>query len=181
MNRMKLALTAVLLVAPLAAQIQIPLDSLAAKATETKGIALDQSMLKLAGNFLAGDKAQDPTFQKVLNSIKSILVKKFSFAQEGAYQDSELEPLRSMLHTTGWGRLIDVHKDDVSREIYLKPEGGITVLVARPKEVVIVSVGGVIDLATLAGLAGHLGIPQGLTDDVKPKPDAKPGPDAKNP
>jgi hypothetical protein len=182
MNRIKLALSTVLLVTPLAAQIQIPLDSLAAKAKETKGIALDQAMLKLAGNFLAGDKAQDPTFQKILDHIKSILVKRFSFAEEGAYKDAELEPLRSMLHTTGWARLINVHKDNVSREVYLKPEGGLTVLVSRPKEVVIVSVEGVIDLATLAGLAGHLGIPQGLTDGiVKPNPDAAPKPDAKNP
>ena len=90
-----LAALAAMAGAPLMAQIQIPLDNLAAKASDTAGIALDQSMLKLAGNFLAGSKSQDPNFQKILNGLKSIVVKKFSFAQEGAYQTSELEPLRA--------------------------------------------------------------------------------------
>ena len=157
------AWTAALLVTPLTAQIQIPLDSLAAKAAETKGISLDQSMLKLAGNFLAGDKAQDPKFQKVLDGIKSIVLKKYTFAQPGTYQDAELEPLRTLLHAGGWSQTINVHNAEGGREIFLKPEGGITVLVSRPTEVVVVSVEGAIDLAKLADLAGHLGIGQDLT------------------
>ena len=108
----KFALMAALAGVPLAAQIQIPLDSLAAKASDTTGISLDQSMLKLAANFLAGDKAQDPGFQKVLNGLKSIVVKKFTFAQEGAYQDSELDPLRALLRSGGWSAMISVHRND---------------------------------------------------------------------
>jgi Domain of unknown function (DUF4252) len=154
---------------PLSAQIQIPLDSLAAKASDTTGLALDQSMLKLAGNFLAGDKAQDPGFQKVLNGLKSLVVKKYTFAQEGAYQDSELAPLRTQLSSGGWGQMITVHRNGGSREIYVKSEGGVTVVLAQPKQVIIVSIEGAIDLAKLAELAGHFGIPAGLTDDAKPK------------
>jgi hypothetical protein len=164
---------------PLAAQIQIPLDGLAAKASDTTGIALDQSMLKLAGNFLAGSKAQDPGFQKVLNGLKSIVVKKYTFAQEGAYQNSELEPLRALLLTGGWGQMITREVKGGQSSIYVKSDGGqiagVTVVAAQPKQVVVVSVEGSIDLAKLAELAGHFGIPAGLagldskTDETKPK------------
>jgi hypothetical protein len=168
---------------PLAAQIQIPLDNLAAKASDTTGIALDQSMLKLAGNFLAGNKAQDPGFQKVLNNLKSIVVKKFTFAQEGAYQSSELEPLRALLRTGGWGQMITREINGGQSSIYVKTDGGqiagVTVVAAQPKQVVVVSVEGSIDLAKLAQLAGHFGIPAGLAgldskpDETQPK-DAAP-------
>lgn len=164
---------------PAAAQIQIPLDSLAAKASDTAGIALDQSMLKLAANFLAGSKAQDPGFQKVLNNLKSIVVKKYSFAQEGAYQNSELEPLRTLLRSSGWGQMISREHNGGQSSIYVKSDAGqiagITVVAAEPKQVVVVSVEGSIDLAKLAELAGHFGIPTGLPgvdskpDDAKPK------------
>jgi len=166
---------------PLAAQIQIPLDGLAAKASDTTGIALDQSMLKLAGNFLAGDKAKDPGFQKVLDNLKSIVVRKYSFAQEGAYQKSELEPLLTLLRTSGWSQMITVHKmqGQSASAIFVKSDGtqmaGVTVVAAQPKQVVVVSVEGSIDLAKLAELAGHFGIPAGLTgldsktDETKPK------------
>jgi hypothetical protein len=165
------ALAALVILAgvPLAAQIQIPLDSLAAKASDTTGVSLDQSMLKLAGNFLAGDKAQDPGFQKVLSGVKSLVVKKYTFAQEGAYQDSELAPLRALLSSGGWGQMIAVHRNGGSREIYVKSEGGVTIVLAQPKQVVVVSIEGSIDLAKLAELAGHFGIPAGLADDAKPK------------
>jgi hypothetical protein len=161
-----LAALAVLAGAPLAAQIQIPLDNLAAKASDTAGIALDQSMLKLAGNFLAGSKSQDPNFQKILNGLRSIVVKKFSFAQEGAYQTSELEPLRALLRTTGWSQMISRERNGGQNSIYIKADGaqigGVTIVVADPKQVVVVSVEGSIDLAKLAELAGHFGIPANL-------------------
>ncbi len=153
----------ILAVVPVAAQIQISLDGLAAKASDTTGIALDASMLKLAANFLAGIKAQDPNFQKVLNGLKSIAVKRYTFAQEGAYQSAELDPLRSQLRTGGWGEMINVQRKSVHNEIFTKSEGGqlsgVTVVNSGPKEVAIVSVEGSIDLSKLAELAGHFGIP----------------------
>jgi hypothetical protein len=164
---MWMAVAGGVLAIPAAAQIQIPLDSLAAKASDTKGVALDQSMLKLAANFLAGGKAKDPGFQKILAGLKSITVKKYTFAQEGAYQSAELEPLRAVLRTGGWSDMITMHKDGGERKIYIKMDGlqinGVTVVAADPKDVVVVSVEGVIDLAKLAQLAGHMGIPSELS------------------
>lgn len=157
------ALTAVSLVTPLAAQIQIPLDSLAAKAVDVKGISLDQSMIKLAADFLAGNKAKDSGFQKVLEAVKSITVKRYSFAQEGAYQPAELEPLRAVLRVGGWNQMFTRNRSDKQSSVYLKMDGlqigGVTVVSAEPRQVVVVSVEGAIDLAKLAQLAGHLGIP----------------------
>lgn len=159
-------------VVPLAAQIQIPLDSLAAKASDTSGISLDSSMLKLAGNFLAGNKAQDPGFQKVMSALKSIAFKKFTFAEEGQYQPAELAPLYTQLRSSGWGEMITMQRKGGQSTFYTKSDGGqisgLTVIATAPKQVVVVSVEGTIDLAKLAALAGHFGIPADL-----PLPDQK--------
>lgn len=168
MNR--LSISTLLLAAaavPLAAQIQIPLDSLAAKASDTSGISLDSSMLKLAANFIAGNKAQDPQFQKILSDLKSIAVKRYAFAQEGQYENGELDPLRTLLRAGGWKEMLSWTQKKGSRsEIYTKSDGGqiagITELLTAPKQVVVVSVEGSIDLGKLAELAGHFGIPTGL-------------------
>lgn len=166
---LKFAFTMVLAVAPAAAQIQIPLDSLAAKASDTAGISLDSSMLKLAANFLGGDKAaQDPEVQKILSGLKSILVRRYSFKEEGQYQDDELAPLRKQLVSTGWNAMITHKRKNEHSEIYTRigpnQVSGITIVAAKPKEVAVVSVEGAIDLAKLAELAGHFGIPSGITD-----------------
>lgn len=179
MKMIKLAWTTVFLVLPLAAQIEIPLDNLAAKASDVKGVTLDQSMIKLAANFLAGQKANDPGFQKVLAAIKSITVKRFSFAQDGAFQSADLDPLRAVLRGTGWSQMLSSGQNDRQSTIYVKMDGlqmgGITIIKSQPREVAVVSVEGSIDLAKLAQLAGHMGIPQDLSNI---DPGAKPaGPD----
>lgn len=167
MNRIsQFALVSVLTVLPAAAQIQVSLDSLAAKAADTAGVSLDSNMLKLAANFLSGGKAEDPEFQKVMNGLKSIVVKSYKFREAGQYQDSELAPLRQQLASSGWTVMISHSGQDGHSEIYTKIDSnqvaGITIVAAKPKEVAVVSVEGSIDLAKLAQLAGHFGIPTGL-------------------
>ena len=174
-------------ITPLAAQIQIPLDGLAAKASDTSGVSLDSSMLRLAANFLAGNKAQDPGFQKVLADVKSIAVRHYSFAQEGQYDNAELEPLRTLLRAGGWREMMSWGQQKGTRnEVYTKSDGGqiagITQLLTAPKQVIVVSIEGSIDLTKLAELAGHFGIPTvlGGPEQKLAGPEQKPaGPEQK--
>ncbi len=160
----RLVLGCLLAALPLAAQIQFGLDGLAAKATHTVDVSLDAAMLKLAGNFLAGDKAQNPGFQKVLSGLKNVTVKSFTFADVNQYKIADVEPIRSQLRAAGWAKMISVHEDKSGEtEIYTKPDGGqiggLAVIAAEPKELTVVYIEGLIDLEKLAQLAGHLGIP----------------------
>ncbi len=164
---------------PLAAQIQFGMDGLAGKAKESVDISLDSAMLKLAGNFLAGNKAQDPGFQKVISGLKNITVKSYTFTEDGQYNTADLEPVRRQLRSAGWGKMFGVHEKGGETEIYTKSEGGqiagLTVLAAEPKELTFVSIEGAIDLSKLADLAGHFGIPALPIPGVKSNDSQKSG------
>ena len=156
---------------PLSAQIQFKLDAIAAKASDSVDITLDQGMLKLASAFFSkqskdGNKTQDDAdVQKVVSGLKNITVKSYTFPQEGAYQDSDIEPIRAQLRAAGWSRMIGVHEKGKSgsTDIFDKTEGGqiagIAVVAAEPKELTVVYIEGSIDLTKLASLAGRFGIP----------------------
>ena len=149
---------------PLAAQVQFDLDSLAAKATNTVNVTLDASMLKLAASFFSGNKSENASdIQKVIAGLKAITVKSYEFANEGAYKNTDLDPARRQLRAQGWSTMIQVHEKNENTEIYSKSANGqiagLAVLSAEPKELTVVYIEGMIDLAKLADLAGHFGIP----------------------
>lgn len=160
---MKRAWIVLLMAVPLAAQIQVDLSGLAAKAKESVDISLDSAMLKLAAGFLTGKKSDDAGLQKTLSGLKNITVKSYTFAEEGQYKVEQLDPIRTQLRAAGWGKTFGVNEKSGQTDIYTKSEGGqisgVTVLVAEPKELTVVSIEGVIDLSKLADLAGHFGIP----------------------
>ena len=183
MNRVSLFVLTALATLPASAQIEIPLDNLSAKAANVNGVTLDQSMLKLAAGVLGGkgagekgteDNAKNSGLQKILASVKSVEVKRYAFVEEGAYQMAELEPLRVVLRNAGWSQMFTHAQDGVQNTVYFKLDGlqigGVTVIRAQPRDVTIVSVEGVIDLATLAELAGHVGIPKDLSN-IDQQPD----------
>ena len=162
MNK-RLILGCLLAAVPLAAQIQFGLEGLAAKASNTVDISLDSSMLKLAGAFLAGDKSQNPGFQKVLSGLKNITVKSFTFNDVDQYKSSDVDPVRERLRAAGWSKMIGVNEKKGGTDIFAKSDGGqiagLAIIAAEPKELTIVYIEGAIDLEKLAQLAGHLGIP----------------------
>ena len=152
--------------APLDAQVQVNLDNLAAKAKESVNISLDSSMLRLATNFLSkNDQTDNPGLKKLIAGLKNITVKKYTFAEEGQYNPADLQPVRDQLRANGWGVLLGLHgdKNGSATDIYTKSMdgqiAGLGVVKVEPKEVTVVYIEGAIDLASLADLAGHFGIP----------------------
>lgn len=152
---------------PMAAQIQFDLQNVAAKASGTVDISLDSAMLKMASSFFSGNKSQDNAdVQQLVSGLKNITVKSYTFAQEGAYRDSDLNSARTQLRNAGWNHMIGVHESgkEGSTDIFSKSQAGkiagIAVIAEEPKELTVVYIEGSIDLNKLAGLAGHFGIPQ---------------------
>lgn len=171
------------------AQIQINLDGLASKATESVEITLDSSMLQMASSFLSSGKSDDAKVKEVKNlvsGLKAITVRKFKFGQEGQYRPEDLQPIRAQLRPPGWSKMLGVdNKDDrKTSEIYTKTDqgkiAGITILDAEPKELSVVYIEGTIDLAGLASLGGNFGIPPIAISDKKAKgiPALPPAPEA---
>jgi hypothetical protein len=151
--------------APASAQTQIGPDLLAAKAKQTVNFILDSATLRLATSFFTkNDQPENPGFKKLIEGLKNISVKKYTFVEEGQYQAEDLQPLRDQLRASGWGVLLGLHgSKGGSTDIYTKSEdghvAGLGVFKVEPKQVTVVCVEGVIDLASLANLAGHFGIP----------------------
>ena len=148
------------------AQVRLSsLDGLAAKAKESTDITLDSSMLRLASQFFSSGKGGDEAKLKaLLDGIKGISVRTFEFAEEGKYRSEDLDQVRAQLRTGGWGKIIGTHSDEgESNEIYTRTDQGhilgVVIIAAERKELSVVAIDGTIDLADLANLGGHFGIP----------------------
>ena len=151
-----------------AQEIKLPasLDRLAAKATEVVDVTMDANLLQLASRFLSDKDADDAHVKKLIGGLKGIYVRSFEFEKPGEYQQSDIEPVRTQLHTPAWSRIVGVRsmKSGDNSEVYLKTEngkiGGLAILVAEPKQLTIVSIEGTIDPDQLNELGGHFGIPK---------------------
>jgi hypothetical protein len=151
-----------------AQEIKLPasLDRLAAKATEVVDVTMDANLLQLASRFLSDKDADDAHVKKLIGGLKGIYVRSFEFEKPGEYQQSDIEPVRTQLHTPAWSRIVGVRsmKSGDNSEVYLKTEngkiGGLAILVTEPKQLTIVSIEGTIDPDQLNELGGHFGIPK---------------------
>ena len=169
MLAIKTVFVAWIVLAPLGAQeIKLPasLDRLAAKATEVVDVTMDANLLQLASRFLSDKNADDAKVKKLIAGLKGIYVRSFEFEKPGNYQEADIEPVRTQLHTPAWSRIVGVHslKSGENSEVYLKTEngkiGGLAILATEPKELTIVSIEGTIDPDQLSELGGHFGIPK---------------------
>jgi hypothetical protein len=152
------------------------LEKLAARASGSTEVMLDGSLLKFAASFLSADDPDQAKVKKLVAELKGVYVKTYEFAHEGEYSESDIASIRSQLQGPGWSRIVGVRskKDQDNADIYLKTggsePGGLAIICANPKELVVVNIVGKIDLDELSEL-GDLGVPK--IDIEKPKP-AKP-------
>jgi Domain of unknown function (DUF4252) len=157
-----LALVPVLSVAQ-AAKLKMPdLSGLAAKATESVDISLDGDMLKTAGAFMGGGHGGDPEMNDLINGLEGIYVKVFTFDKPDMFSQRDVDAIVSQASAPGWKQIMSVRdkEDRVGMWLHDKSAGGGMLLVAaEPKELVIVNIAGNIDLEKLRKLQGRFGVP----------------------
>ncbi|HSS21146.1 MAG TPA: DUF4252 domain-containing protein [Pyrinomonadaceae bacterium] len=149
------------------------LEALAAKASETVDVNLDEKLLALAGGFLGNDP-DDRKVREIVSGLKGIYVKSFEFETEGMYSAADLESIRSQLRNASWTRIVNVSsKKEGSVEVYLMQTGsqigGLALLATDPKEITVVNIVGPVDLAKLSQMEGNFGIPELGIDKPKVK------------
>jgi hypothetical protein len=164
-------------IAQVAPRLQLDfLNRLSSQAKETVDVTIDPAMMQQAFGLLGGDKLRDDASVKsMLSGIQGIYVKVFEFDKEGVYTAGDVDRVRAQLKDSRWKRTVSVQSKTEQVEVYMWSEGevpgGIAVLVAEPKELVVVNVVGKVDLRVLGGLAGLMGIPQNLPKlPEKPEP-----------
>lgn len=141
------------------------LDALAAKASQTVDVNLDERMMQLAAKFLSDKEADEVKIKDLVNGLKGIYVKSFEFETEGQYSEADLEGVRSQLRNSAWNKIVNVNsKKEGSVEVYLMQIGnqitGLAVLATDPKEVTVVNIVGPVDLDKLSDLEGNFGVPE---------------------
>jgi len=150
------------------------LDALAAKASETVDVNIDESLMALATKFLSSKDEDERKVKELVSGLKGIYVKSFEFENEGQYTEADLESIRSQLRSPGWSRIVHARsKKDGSIEVYVMHTGGqvsgLAVLATELKEITVINIVGPVDLEKLTQLEGEFGIPDLGLEGSKPK------------
>jgi len=150
------------------------LDALAAKASETVDVNIDESLMALTTKFLSSKDEDEKKVKELVSGLKGIYVKSFEFESEGQYSDADLESIRSQLRNPAWSRIINARsKKDGSIEVYVMHTGGqvsgLAVLATELKEITVINIVGPVDLEKLTQLEGEFGIPDLGLEGSKPK------------
>ena len=152
------------------------LDHLAAKASQTIDVNIDERLIQITAKFFSDQDADEKKIKELVTGLKGIYVKSFEFENDGQYSPADLETIRTQLRGPGWSRLVGVNsKKDGNLEVYLllvaEKIGGLAVLHSDDRELTVVNLVGPVDLDKLAQLEGHLGIPDlEIERQQKPKP-----------
>ena len=149
------------------------LDHLAAKASQTVDVSIDERLLRIALKVFKDNDEDEREVKKLLLGLKGIYVKRFEFETDNQYTAADIETIRTQLRGPGWSRLMGVaSKKDGNFEVHLlmhgEQVGGLAVLHTDLREVTVVNIVGPVDLDKLARLEGQLGIPD-LEIERKPK------------
>ena len=150
------------------------LDHLAAKATETVDVNIDERLIQSAVKIFSQEDPDEREIKELISSLKGIYVKSFEFENEGAYSETDLQPIKIQLQDPAWSKVVNVaSKKEGNIEVYLRMINdqitSLAVLSAKAKELTVVNLVGPVDLKKLTKLEGRFNIPE-LGIEPKPKP-----------
>jgi len=141
------------------------LDHLAAKASQTVDVSIDERLMRLAAKVFSDKDEDEREVKQLIANLKGIYVKSFEFDTDGQFVAADVETIRMQLRAPGWTRLVNVtSKKEGMLEVYLlmngEQIGGLAVLHTEDRELTVVNIVGPVDLDKLAKLEGQLGVPE---------------------
>ena len=91
-------------------RLELPeFSALAHKATESVTITLDSSLLAMAGRFLDASDPEDAAAKEVLKGLQGIYVRSYTFDEDAAYRQSDIDAVRNQLSAPGWNQIGRAH------------------------------------------------------------------------
>jgi hypothetical protein len=184
--RIGLTIAALLLAGPAFAQtkgqLQLPeFAALSDKASESVNVTLDASLLRMACRFLNSDEdPEQAAAKKLCTGLTGIYVRHFTFDDDFAYPEKDLEGVRRQLSGPGWSRIVEArsNKENTHVDVFLMLNGdkaqGLSIIASEPREFTIVNVVGSIDLEQIHDLEGKFGVPDLEIETSKKPAPAKP-------
>jgi hypothetical protein len=150
--------------------------ALAQKATESVTITLDPTLLSMAARFLDSNDPQDAATKEVIKGLQGIYVRSYTFDQDSAYREADIDAVRKQLSAPGWNRLVETRsrKTRANVDIYIMVDNnqaiGLALIASEPRQFTIVNIVGAIDLDKLHKLEGQFGVPKLDIDTPKSAP-----------
>ena len=101
-------------------------------------------------------------------------MRSYTFDKDSAYQQSDIDAVRSQLSAPGWNRLMETRsrKTHADVDIYIMIDNnqavGLALIASEPRQFTIVNIVGAIDLDKLHKLEGQFGVPKLDLDQSKP-------------
>jgi hypothetical protein len=141
-------------------------DHLKARATEAVDVDVGRPLLALAQHFINKDDPQEAEGLAFIKGLKSVRVRGFTFDQDGAYSQEDIEKVRKQLSGGGWTALAQVHKRDPLEDVdvFMCVEDGkvtgLAVISSEAREFTIVNLVGDIDIDKIGSVEGQFGIPK---------------------
>ena len=163
-------------------QLDIPqFATLAKKASESVAVSLDSKLLGLGCSFLSTDDPEQADVKKLCTSLSGIYVRSYTFDQDFAYPQSDVEGIRRQLSAPGWSRIVEAksNKEGTNVDVFVLLDNdkamGLGIIASEPREFTIVNIVGNIDLEQLHSLEGKFGVPNlGIEAPKKAPPPAPP-------
>lgn len=149
-----------------AQQLKLNLDHLAAKASDSVDVSLNNSMLQFAAKFLDGKDPDEAAVKKLIAGIDGIYIRSYEFKQEGAWSQADVDLIHNQLKAPEWSRILGIKsaEDGDNAEVHVCNQNGkvtgVVILVTGAKEFTVANIVGAVSLESLADLSGHFDLPR---------------------
>lgn len=138
------------------ARLQIGhLDRLAARATESVEITLNDVQMQFLSKLVSLSQSERAKLKGLLSKLKGVYVRGFEFAQDGEYSEADIEAIRAQLRAPGWERVVEArNRNGGGDEVFFMPRNdeiaGFAAVSTEPRRVCVINIVGPIDIDEMA-------------------------------
>ena len=130
------------------------LDRLAARATESVEITMNDVQVQFLRKLVSLSEPDQSKLKGLLSKLKGVYVRGYEFARDGEYSDGDIEEVRAQLRSPGWERIVEVRDRNASDEVFFMPRNdeiaGFAAVSTGPRKVCVINIVGPMNLDEMA-------------------------------
>ncbi|MGH9939499.1 MAG: DUF4252 domain-containing protein [Blastocatellia bacterium] len=138
------------------ARLQINhLDKLAARASESVEITLNDVQVQFLRKLVSLSQSDQSKIKGLLSKLKGVYVRGFEFERDGEYSDADIEAIRAQLRSPGWERIVEVrNRNRGNDEVFFMPRddeiAGFAAISTEPRKICVINIVGPMDMDEMA-------------------------------
>ena len=126
------------------------LDRLAANATESVEITMNDVQVQFLKKLVSLSESDRSKLKGLLSKLKGIYIRGYEFARDGEYSDGDVDEIRAQLRAPGWERIVEVRNRSESDEVFFMPRNdeiaGFAAISTEPRKVCVINIVGPMDM-----------------------------------